>query len=790
MPPTPSQLQELPRPPLVSTILPAGASDGTAPPNIALTGNTTLIESSNTTVGSISLQGNSTLYVHSPSGRTTFTILGNVYVNNSATFFVNGSNLLIGESYDVEWGIYLTGTPKFGLESANVTMNGYQWGAEYANGANVTIVDSYVGYPSGWVDTDLVGAPRLTLLSSWYSSDVILFDSSVAPSTANFSAAFSVGFNVWLNFKSGTTANLSLPGLDTAGNWTFPGADHVSGVNYTVNLYFCIVSIFAVMLWQGANLTLANSPDLAISLNVVAGNVALAGLSQSPYANYSLRSGGFTLQLWNTTVFTWNLYPFGGAVTVASSQIGEIQVFNAATTRVDGSTLTADGGYYGEQGTGSLFIVNSTIEGQIVGYSSVATVENCSVNSPGTSQVLATGTGRVDATNTTLASQDTYRALGQGVIQIAWPVTTTFTLAGAPAASAAVALRDLPSLAPVDAGTASSVGIWAIEVTSVILNASSSSSPSYVETAASPGYGATLAIGGLVGPVSYRVGLSPLVDQTTPANGSVNVSTNLAAVVVRFHFPMNESQTMGAVTIVPTQTGVQPGWDAAGQTLTLSLSGALLANTTYHVQVSANALTADDIPFGGSYASSFQTAPAPLAVPAVTASSPTNGATNVSVNASVTVRFSLPMSVGEIAAAFSISPSSAHGSVASNSTALVWTPSSPMAYATNYTVTVSTAAKSAAGAALAAPYVLSFRTASAPAAPHPNPTATPPTAAPPGPPWMEYAFAGVIVLAVLAGIASLVFWRRGRRPGPTAPAAPTSSVAPPAPWDEDEPASR
>ncbi|MCI4340539.1 MAG: hypothetical protein L3J73_04660, partial [Thermoplasmata archaeon] len=212
----------LPTPPYVAPSSPSIRPLPAGPTDVNLSGTATLVIASDTTVLNVSLHNHAILYVHSATIRPTLTVLGNIRLYDQSVLFVNASNLAIGESYNVEWNIQVMGSAQFAMVYSNLTTNGYQWGAAYEENANVTFLSSLVGYPTGWLDSSLIGAARLTVLGSWYSSDVILFDNAFAPSTANFSAANSAGFNVWLNFKWGTSANLSLPGLTGWRNWSFP----------------------------------------------------------------------------------------------------------------------------------------------------------------------------------------------------------------------------------------------------------------------------------------------------------------------------------------------------------------------------------------------------------------------------------------------------------------------------------------------------------------------------------------------------------------------------------------
>ncbi len=99
------------------------------------------------------------------------------------------------------------------------------------------------------------------------------------------------------------------------------------------------------------------------------------------------------------------------------------------------------------------------------------------------------------------------------------------------------------------------------------------------------------------------------------------------------------------------------------------------------------------------------------AVPAVSSVLPGNCTPNLPVWTNVSVRFTTAMEPNATLSAFSVRPSVAGATPAVSGTYLNWTLSQPLAPATTYQVSVSTAARSAAGVALGGPWRSSFSTA-------------------------------------------------------------------------------
>jgi hypothetical protein len=743
-----------------------------SPSDLNLSGTTAMIVSANLTVRNITVQDNATLYVHSPTKRVTLTVLGNIRLSGKGLLFVNASNLAIGEAYDVEWNLQMTGHSRFVVAYANVTTNGYQWGAAYEGNSNVTVISSLVGYPSGWLDTELVGQANLTVLYSWYSSDVILFDNPFTPSTANFSAGDSAGFNIWLNFKSGARANLTLPGLQGWRNWTFPGAAQVSGLNYSVRVVNCYVLVFAVMLWQGSNLTIVNSPDVVMALNLDAGSLVLSGLVEGHYPHFALASDGLALRLWNTSIFTWNIYPFGGSVAISHSQVGEIQQFGAATTRVVASNLTARGGYYGNQGSSTLTITDSQVHGQVVGYSGSTSLVNCTIASAYPSRVLATGSASVYALDTSLAPQDTYQTLSRGIVRVAWSVHTNLSLSGSPVRGASVSVRFSSNGSLAASGTSDPSGAWATPLVGAVLTNIGWSHPGYTVATTFQDDLGTLTLAQVTGVEWTAIPLLPIVQSTTPGNGSTSIALNPPPIVIAFGFSMNPSTTQAAVSIRPS-VPLAPAWDPLDRNLTLTPSRSLDAGTTYTVVIAANASTGSGSTLAVPYTFDFTTRSA--VAPLVTAVLPMNGSTNVSRNASVWVTFDGPMNGTSLRAAFSIAPGAPSGSVNVSSSVLEWTPSAPLAFDTTYTVTLSTSAQSSTGTPLAHPVTFWFRTASATGPNMGGPPHGPSTNGSAGgpPTWLLLGLALGGTAALVAG--AIVWWTR--RPPPRPPGSVASPAA-------------
>lgn len=762
------------------------------PPNLTLTGDDLMVIGTDTAVGTVTISGSAALIVENGTGRPTLTVNGNIVLSGDALLYVNASVLAINESYNVEWSITASGDAVFAVGDGNVTTNGFQWGGLLEGNANLTAIDSVVGYPSGWIDTTLVQNASLFLALAYYLSDVVLFDVPSAPSTARFDAIDSIGFNVWLNFKNGTRATLSLPGTEGWRNWSFPGAATVSGTNYTVSISDCYVQVFAVMLWQGAALTLENSPDVAVALNLEYGEVNLTGLAEAHAAATTLTTGGLDLSLRNTTVLTWNVYPFGGTAAIYRSQVGEVQVYDDGNATVDQSNLTGHGGYYGEQGSGYLRITDSTIASEIVGTAGSVQLVDCTVAAPASSEVLAAGSGTVVSTDTELAAGVAYRALQGGVVEVHWSLTVNVSEDGVGVPNATVQLLGPWPAGVTTVGATDALGSWTGAPTASVLTASGTVIERYNLTASQNTSGAGVALPPLEAPTWVPLSIQPLIAGTVPTDGATGIGPT-ANVSIEFTFPMNEASVEGSLYPSPPYP-YTPGWSDGGRNLTLVPELALENGTRYTLILDAGATTAGGVPLAVTFELTYRTGGvAPGAPPTVVGTFPAEGAQDVALNVTVVVQFSVPMSPGSLGSAVEVGPTPTSGSVEASGDLLAWVPSANLSGSSQYTLVVTTAARSAAGVALADPFFLHFGTAASPStvggprghSPANNSSALGPP--PAGFPWPLYgAIAGAGVAVVLA---ALLISRRRRPPAPApprpAPGAPYRGAPPDEVlWDE------
>jgi ATP-dependent Clp protease adapter protein ClpS len=218
----------------------------------------------------------------------------------------------------------------------------------------------------------------------------------------------------------------------------------------------------------------------------------------------------------------------------------------------------------------------------------------------------------------------------------------------------------------------------------------------------------------------------PTVVSTVPPNGATGVPVN-SAMTVTFSEPMNAGTVnTNTVTLKVTSSGASVsgtvGYNSGTNTATFTPSAALAFNIGYTLTVTTGAQDVAGNGLATTFTSTFTTAAAPdITPPTVTSTIPANGATNVAIGTTVSVIFSEAMDAATINGTnITLKNTATSGGVAgtvsynAGTNTATFTPTSPLSYSTNYTLTVSTGVKDLAGNALAATFSSSFTTLAAP----------------------------------------------------------------------------
>lgn len=193
------------------------------------------------------------------------------------------------------------------------------------------------------------------------------------------------------------------------------------------------------------------------------------------------------------------------------------------------------------------------------------------------------------------------------------------------------------------------------------------------------------------------------IDRTYPGDGSTMVSPQLYISVMTTGL-VDTTTVPQAFTIEPATPG-RFAWGGLG--FTFLPDEELQPSTRYQVGISTALGAWDGTRLAAPYSFSFTTDQF-----RVVQTQPYDGAFEVPVDTPVAVHFSLQIDPTTVEAAFTISPAVSGTFETPDGRSFEFAPSAPLAPATFYTVTISTALRARNGAALLWPYTFSFTTAS------------------------------------------------------------------------------
>jgi len=207
-------------------------------------------------------------------------------------------------------------------------------------------------------------------------------------------------------------------------------------------------------------------------------------------------------------------------------------------------------------------------------------------------------------------------------------------------------------------------------------------------------------------------GTALAVSSTSPSDGATDVAMD-TTITATFSKAMNSSTITTSTFTVTDALGpaVSGTVSYSGNTATFTPAADLGINKTYTATIDGGVEDADGTALGSDYSWSFTIT---ADIPTVSSTSPSDGATGVAVNSTITATFSTAMDGTTITTStFTVTDASGavSGTVSYSGSTATFTPAADLSTDTTYTATITTGAKSATGVAMASDYTWSFTTA-------------------------------------------------------------------------------
>lgn len=206
----------------------------------------------------------------------------------------------------------------------------------------------------------------------------------------------------------------------------------------------------------------------------------------------------------------------------------------------------------------------------------------------------------------------------------------------------------------------------------------------------------------------------PTVISTSPANGNGGVAINRTVTATFSEEMQSSSIDVNAFTITDGINTISGSVSYSDTTATFTPSDNLSSYTAYIVRITTGVKDVAGNAMGSLYTWSFTTTgEADFTVPAVSSTSPANGAAGVAVESAISATFSEEIDASTITTdTFTVSYGSGYigGTVSSDDTTATFTPTGNLPAYTTITARITTGIKDLVGNAVASDYVWSFTT--------------------------------------------------------------------------------
>jgi hypothetical protein len=288
--------------------------------------------------GPIFIAANATLTIINAN----VTVLGDIYLfGHNAQLIVDSSTIYSPQQYFYQRTLGVTQNGKVQIHNSTLDFSGLSHNVFATDSANIEMINVT---KNGWATNGFWGSAKFYMDNCNQAGEYII--------AGNIDLKFKNTKTIllWYQFPDTAVINYSFPNPDTVNNFLFnnsvPGID---GIEYNVEVDTCYGVMWAIMPTTNSDVILTNSIIRAIGV-WFEGNDTLDvnGLvNNSTYSDFTAPLADRHLQLINSEVQTWSLYPMMGTnLTITGCIVGEVGAMGHS--RVTGQNFFVDGsgGYF------------------------------------------------------------------------------------------------------------------------------------------------------------------------------------------------------------------------------------------------------------------------------------------------------------------------------------------------------------------------------------------------------------------------------------------------------------
>jgi hypothetical protein len=270
------------------------------------------------------------------------TVLGDIYLfGHNSQLLIDSSTLYSPQQYFYQRALGVMQNGKVYIHNSTLDFSGLSHNVFATDSAEIEMKNVT---KNGWATNGFYGDAKFYMDNCNQAGEYII--------CGNIDLQFrnTKTILLWHQFPDTAVINFSFPQPDTVLSYVFnnsiPGID---GIEYNVSVDSCYDVMWALMPSTGSDVTISNSTLRAIGV-WFEGNDTLnvSGLvNNSSYANFTAPLADRNLQLTNTSLQTWSLYPMKGTnLNISGCIVGEVGAMGHS--RVNGQNFTVDGsgGYF------------------------------------------------------------------------------------------------------------------------------------------------------------------------------------------------------------------------------------------------------------------------------------------------------------------------------------------------------------------------------------------------------------------------------------------------------------
>ncbi len=290
-----------------------------------------------------------------------FNLDGNIYLLNKGKMLVDISTLKFLQDYIYQYGILLGDSVELVFANSTTSYNGFPFSLSVNDHAQV-IIQNVVN--NDWTTAVVSGNANVLINHAGITGEWLFTDACFARfnSVDNFLS--------WYFFPESSVVSIKFPdGSNVNGFYLDSTLNNINGIDYHVEIDSSTNCMWAAIPLKGSNVSI-DSSLLRVTGLLFGGNDSLlvSGLVNGLYyEDYVLPISDRYYHLTNTTVQTWNLYPFDTiSLELFSSIFGELCAYGNSYVYLHNAYCDGSGGHLESSDNAFLLTTLSSISADII----------------------------------------------------------------------------------------------------------------------------------------------------------------------------------------------------------------------------------------------------------------------------------------------------------------------------------------------------------------------------------------------------------------------------------------